>query len=68
MCNCGENCRRQSLVCALDLREPASAEAVVKAAQDHFGRIDAVLNIAGTLSEVNDGNSVRMDGGEMKCV
>src|ERR1700733_3251740 len=41
------------LVCALDLREPSSAEMVVKGALDRFGRIDALLNIAGAVPQVD---------------
>ena len=43
----------EPLVCALDLREPKSAEALVKAAIDRFGRIDALLNIAGAVPQID---------------
>jgi 3-oxoacyl-[acyl-carrier protein] reductase len=43
----------EPLVCALDLREPKSAEALVKATLDRFGRIDALLNIAGSVPQVD---------------
>lgn len=39
----------EPLVYALDLREPSSAEVVVKGTLDRFGRIDALLNIAGAV-------------------
>ncbi len=43
----------KSLVCPLDLREPKSAEALVKATLDRFGRIDALLNIAGAVPQID---------------
>jgi len=43
----------ESLVCALDLREPRSAEILVKDTLDRFGRIDALLNIAGAVPQVD---------------
>jgi 3-oxoacyl-[acyl-carrier protein] reductase len=43
----------EPLVYALDLREPSSAEIVVKGALDHFGRIDALLNIAGAVPQID---------------
>jgi 3-oxoacyl-[acyl-carrier protein] reductase len=36
-----------------DLREPAAAEAVVKTTLDRFGRIDALLNIAGAVPQID---------------
>ena len=39
----------EPLVYALDLREPSSAEMVVKGTLERFGRIDALLNIAGAV-------------------
>jgi 3-oxoacyl-[acyl-carrier protein] reductase len=41
------------LVCALDLREPQSGEIIVRSALDRFGRIDALLNIAGAVPQIN---------------
>jgi 3-oxoacyl-[acyl-carrier protein] reductase len=38
---------------ALDLREPQAAEALVKGTLDHFGRIDALLNIAGAVPQID---------------
>lgn len=43
----------EPLVCALDLREPEAAETLVKAALDRFGRIDALLNIAGAVPQID---------------
>jgi 3-oxoacyl-[acyl-carrier protein] reductase len=39
----------EALVLELDLMAPTAAEAVVKATLDRFGRIDALLNIAGAV-------------------
>ena len=43
----------EPLVYALDLREPSSAETVVEGALDRFGRIDALLNIAGAVPQID---------------
>jgi 3-oxoacyl-[acyl-carrier protein] reductase len=43
----------KSLVCALDLREPQSPEILIKAALERFGRIDALLNIAGAVPQID---------------
>ena len=43
----------ESLVCPVDLREPTSAEALVRATLDRFGRIDALLNIAGAVPQID---------------
>jgi 3-oxoacyl-[acyl-carrier protein] reductase len=43
----------KSLIYALDLREPQAPEAVVKGTLDRFGRIDALLNIAGAVPQVD---------------
>jgi 3-oxoacyl-[acyl-carrier protein] reductase len=43
----------ESLVYALDMREPQSAETIVKGTLDRFGRIDALLNIAGAVPQVD---------------
>jgi 3-oxoacyl-[acyl-carrier protein] reductase len=43
----------EPLVCALDLREPQSAEVLVGCALDRFGRIDALLNIAGAVPQID---------------
>jgi 3-oxoacyl-[acyl-carrier protein] reductase len=39
----------ESLVLELDLMVPAATEVIVKKALDSFGRIDALLNIAGAV-------------------
>jgi 3-oxoacyl-[acyl-carrier protein] reductase len=43
----------EPLVCALDLREPSSAELLVTSTLDRFGRIDALLNIAGAVPQID---------------
>lgn len=60
-------------VCALDLREPQAAETVVAAALERFGRIDALLNIAGAVPQIDlfemadaqwdDGMALKFHGG-----
>jgi 3-oxoacyl-[acyl-carrier protein] reductase len=55
----------ESLICAVDLREPQSAAVVVKSALDRFGRIDALLNIAGAVPQIDlfDMNDAQWDDG-----
>ena len=43
----------QSFVCVLDLREPKSADVLVKSTLDRFDRIDALLNIAGAVPQID---------------
>lgn len=43
----------ESLVYALDLREPESGETIVNGTLERFGRIDAVLNIAGAVPQID---------------
>jgi 3-oxoacyl-[acyl-carrier protein] reductase len=43
----------ESLICPLDLREPRSAEVLVKGTLDRYGRIDALLNIAGAVPQID---------------
>jgi 3-oxoacyl-[acyl-carrier protein] reductase len=43
----------ESLIYPLDLREPQSAETVVKETLDRLGRIDALLNIAGAVPQID---------------
>jgi len=60
------------LALALDLREPASAELVVKQTLDRYGRIDALINVAGAVPPTdlfamtdagwNDGLSLKFHG------
>jgi 3-oxoacyl-[acyl-carrier protein] reductase len=62
----------ESLAYPLDLREPVSADIVVKGALEHFGRIDALLNIAGAVPQIdlfemtdaqwNDGLALKLHG------
>jgi len=42
-----------SMVYALDLRQPQAAETVVKGTLDGFGGIDALLNIAGAVPQID---------------
>lgn len=43
----------ESLVLALDLREPAAAEKIVNETLARFGRIDALVNIAGAVPQID---------------
>jgi len=43
----------EPLVCELDLREPQSAAVLVAGTLDRFGRIDALLNIAGAVPQID---------------
>jgi 3-oxoacyl-[acyl-carrier protein] reductase len=43
----------EPLTYALDLRQPCSAETLVQGALDRFGRIDALLNIAGAVPQID---------------
>lgn len=43
----------ESLIYALDLRDPQSAETIVKGTLERFGRIDALLNIAGAVPQID---------------
>jgi 3-oxoacyl-[acyl-carrier protein] reductase len=40
-------------ICALDLRQPQAAETLVQGTLDRFGRIDALLNIAGAVPQID---------------
>jgi 3-oxoacyl-[acyl-carrier protein] reductase len=42
-----------AMVCALDLREPVSAKTLIEATLGRFGRIDALLNIAGAVPQID---------------
>jgi 3-oxoacyl-[acyl-carrier protein] reductase len=43
----------EPLICALDLRKAESAETLVNRTLDRFGRIDALLNIAGAVPQID---------------
>lgn len=43
----------EAMIYAIDLREPQSADTVVKGTIDHFGQIDALLNIAGAVAQID---------------
>src|SRR5580658_974563 len=43
----------EPLTYALDLREPQAAEVIVRGTLDRFGRIDALLNIAGAVPQID---------------
>lgn len=43
----------EPLVCDLDLSKPESADTVVNSALNRFGRIDALLNIAGAVPQID---------------
>jgi 3-oxoacyl-[acyl-carrier protein] reductase len=62
----------EPLVCAMDLREPKAAGDLVKATIDRFDRIDALVNIAGAVPQIDlfemtdaqwdDGASLKLHG------
>lgn len=43
----------ESMICALDLRQPGATETLVKETLSRFGRIDALLNIAGAVPQID---------------
>ena len=43
----------EPLTCALDLREPCAAQVLIERTLDRFGRIDALLNIAGAVPQID---------------
>jgi 3-oxoacyl-[acyl-carrier protein] reductase len=43
----------EAMVCAVDLRESKAAETVVSGTIERFGRIDALLNIAGAVPQID---------------
>src|SRR5580700_2382857 len=43
----------EPLTFPLDLRQPSSAEALVQGTLDRFGRIDALVNIAGAVPQID---------------
>ena len=55
----------QSMVFAIDLSLPQSAETVIKGTLERFGRIDALLNIAGAVPQIDlfEMTDAQWDGG-----
>jgi len=43
----------EPLIYALDLRQPCSAETLVQGTLDRLGRIDALVNIAGAVPQID---------------
>jgi 3-oxoacyl-[acyl-carrier protein] reductase len=43
----------EAMVFALDLRQPQSAKSITEGALERFGRIDALLNIAGAVPQID---------------
>lgn len=43
----------EAMICDLDLREPQSAETVIQGTLERFGRIDALLNVAGAVPQID---------------
>jgi NAD(P)-dependent dehydrogenase (short-subunit alcohol dehydrogenase family) len=48
-----ESAGAEAMIFALDLREPEAVEAVISGTLDRFGRIDALLNIAGAVPQID---------------
>ena len=48
-----EEAGAEPLTCALDLSQVEAAETLVRSALDRFGRIDALLNIAGAVPQID---------------
>ena len=43
----------EAMVLAIDLRQPEAAERIVNVTLERFGRIDALLNIAGAVPQID---------------
>jgi len=62
----------EAVVFALDLRQPQSAKTIIEEALERFGRIDALLNIAGAVPQIDlfqmtdaqwdDGMALKLNG------
>jgi 3-oxoacyl-[acyl-carrier protein] reductase len=62
----------QAMVLALDLRQPQSAKSIIEGTLERFGRIDALLNIAGAVPQIDlfqmtdaqwdDGMALKLNG------
>ena len=48
-----ESAGAEPFTCALDLREPGSADVLIQGTLNRFGRIDALLNIAGAVPQID---------------
>ena len=48
-----ESAGAEALIYALDLRQPSSAEIIVQGTLDRFGTIDALVNIAGAVPQID---------------
>ena len=45
--------RAEAMAFALDLRQPRSAKSIIEGILERFGRIDALLNIAGAVPQID---------------
>jgi NAD(P)-dependent dehydrogenase (short-subunit alcohol dehydrogenase family) len=62
----------ETMVLALDLRQPQSAKSIIEGTLERFGRIDALLNIAGAVPQIDlfqmtdaqwdDGMALKLNG------
>src|SRR5580704_10098821 len=62
----------EAMVFALDLRQPQSAKTIIEGTLGSFGRIDALLNIAGAVAQIDlfqmtdaqwdDGMALKLNG------
>jgi len=62
----------EAMVFALDLRQPQSAKTIIEETLERFGRIDALLNIAGAVPQIDlfqmtdaqwdDGMALKLNG------
>jgi 3-oxoacyl-[acyl-carrier protein] reductase len=62
----------EATACALDLRQPQSAKSIIEGTLERFGRIDALLNIAGAVPQIDlfqmtdaqwdDGMTLKLNG------
>jgi 3-oxoacyl-[acyl-carrier protein] reductase len=62
----------EAMASALDLREPQSAKSIIEGTLERFGRIDALLNIAGAVPQIDlfqmtdaqwdDGMALKLNG------
>jgi 3-oxoacyl-[acyl-carrier protein] reductase len=64
--------RAEAMASALDLRQPQSAKSIIEGTLERFGRIDALLNSAGAVPQIdlfqmtdaqwNDGMALKLNG------